>query len=326
MRRPAVAPAALTLVSLLVLGCGPASAPTVGDGPGDSSEGAAAAEAVATEVAPACDDVPPLEATLSDGIEPTGTTAEPTDDLPEGHQPGFLDLQHELERWAAEHAPGRFAGVWILPDQRGWAIAFARSDDPSEPSVAELADQVRSEIHSGVAVAEARHTEAELQHAYARMQNETDAALESFGADIVRNRTAVGLLEPSDELLERLSADHGGDVLCFEIERQPTEDDAVPAPFVPTAELSPEASSIDVLLNEVGCTGGQSAEGRITEPEIELTETEVVVTLRVIPPGGAAPCPGNPDTPFTAELSEPLGDRELLDGSRQPSAPPTRDW
>jgi hypothetical protein len=45
----------------------------------------------------------------------------------------------------------------------------------------------------------------------------------------------------------------------------------------------------------------------------------VVVIFTVDPlPDGAYTCPGNPPTGVTVELSEPLGDRQLLDGGEFP--------
>ena len=64
--------------------------------------------------------------------------------------------------------------------------------------------------------------------------------------------------------------------------------------LVPDAGLSPQSTSIDVLVREVECASGQSAEGRILDPEASL---------------GA----------------EQIGDRTLLDGAHDPPAVPDND-
>lgn len=83
----------------------------------------------------------------------------------------------------------------------------------------------------------------------------------------------------------------------------------------PTVRLADDATTIPILVNEVGCASGMDASGRISD-HVTYTETEVVITVRVAPPpGDAQDCPSNPNTPFNVELSEPLGGRELVNGA-----------
>lgn len=87
---------------------------------------------------------------------------------------------------------------------------------------------------------------------------------------------------------------------------------------------SPGDMSVGLLVHERACTSGQSAEGRIQL--VELNETTEQVQLRIgvaRPPGGDQTCEGNPPTPFTVDLSEPLGDREIIDASVVPPRPVT---
>jgi hypothetical protein len=53
----------------------------------------------------------------------------------------------------------------------------------------------------------------------------------------------------------------------------------------------------------------------------------VTITIGVRPlevaPGTLLNCGGPPGTPASVRLSEPLGDRTLLDGGRVPPAPPS---
>jgi hypothetical protein len=77
--------------------------------------------------------------------------------------------------------------------------------------------------------------------------------------------------------------------------------------FTPTAD----STSLRLIVTEKSCASGMSPMGRI-EATAFFTETEVVVTVIVNTVGGAANCPGNPATPFTAQLTEPLGDRVVV--------------
>src|SRR5262245_52334400 len=93
-------------------------------------------------------------------------------------------------------------------------------------------------------------------------------------------------------------------------------DPAYPAP-------GPSARELHVLVWELACSGGSAATGRMSAPVIVYTTTSVVVTIKVRPLGGVRACPGPPGTPALLTLSEPLGDRELYDGGREPPAPPS---
>jgi hypothetical protein len=86
----------------------------------------------------------------------------------------------------------------------------------------------------------------------------------------------------------------------------------------PDVELDPETSEIAVLVTELACNSGEDARGRITVAAIDEDNDSVTVTLAVRPRGGGQECPSNPETPFVLELSAPLGDRALLDGSSVP--------
>lgn len=79
----------------------------------------------------------------------------------------------------------------------------------------------------------------------------------------------------------------------------------------PAVPLTPETTTLQLIVTEVGCASGISAEGRI-EATVTYTPTEVEVAVIVNSVGGYANCPGNPPTPFTLELAEPLGDRTVV--------------
>lgn len=87
--------------------------------------------------------------------------------------------------------------------------------------------------------------------------------------------------------------------------------------------VGPETTEVPLLVNESACASGQSARGRIQEPDVDYRTDAVVVTIRVEQRSGSEDCPSNPDTPYLLRLDEPLGNRTLLDGGKRPPAPPS---
>lgn len=85
---------------------------------------------------------------------------------------------------------------------------------------------------------------------------------------------------------------------------------------------SPSDQTLSLLVHEIECASGQPAEGRIAEPEVDYQEDAVLVTMRVERRSDSETCPGNPDTPYTLELKEPIGKRTLLDGGQTPPSTP----
>jgi hypothetical protein len=86
----------------------------------------------------------------------------------------------------------------------------------------------------------------------------------------------------------------------------------------PDAELMPETTEVDLLVTELACNSGQDARGRIRVLDLVPAADTVTVIIAVVPRPGGHDCPGNPATPFTLSLPEPLGDRVILDGSEVP--------
>ena len=76
---------------------------------------------------------------------------------------------------------------------------------------------------------------------------------------------------------------------------------------------TPESTRLHLLVMERACNSGQDARGRIELISLEETADAVSLSIGIRPRGGAADCQGNPPTPFTVELSGPLGDRVLRD-------------
>jgi hypothetical protein len=80
--------------------------------------------------------------------------------------------------------------------------------------------------------------------------------------------------------------------------------------IAPSAELGPDTLDVPVIVNEVACSSGRSAEGRIAA-DVTYGDDVVDLDIGVRPLGGNQTCPSNPDTPFVVELDEPLGDRTV---------------
>ena len=89
-------------------------------------------------------------------------------------------------------------------------------------------------------------------------------------------------------------------------------------------EAQPDSDSTElvVLVLENGCASGTSPIGRIADPVVTYDAASVTVAIGVRRPQGDQTCPGNPAVAFTVHLTEPLGTRELLDGSHAPPRAP----
>lgn len=83
----------------------------------------------------------------------------------------------------------------------------------------------------------------------------------------------------------------------------------------------PGDTSIDLLATEMDCANGRNMGDALQGPQVIETDYEVLVAFAVIPVAGGANCPGNPSTRVTIELSRPLGERVLLDGTHIPPQP-----
>jgi hypothetical protein len=94
-------------------------------------------------------------------------------------------------------------------------------------------------------------------------------------------------------------------------------DPKVPAP-------APGDTQFTALVTEEECASGQSAEGRIAEPRVLYEPDRILVILAVRPRPGAQTCPSNPETPYVVRLKEPIGERQLLDGTYYPPHDPTQ--
>lgn len=78
--------------------------------------------------------------------------------------------------------------------------------------------------------------------------------------------------------------------------------------------LDPATMVIRAVLVERACASGLSPEGRVLAPRIEYGQDAIVIDVEVVRREGDQDCQGNPEYPIEIELSEPLGDRTLVDG------------
>lgn len=129
---------------------------------------------------------------------------------------------------------------------------------------------------------------------------------------------------PNDAEAERLDA-----ALASEQNAHPPKDPGGQAVWWPAdAEaVGPDTRMLDVMVLELECASGKTAEGRIKPPTIEWSNDSATVTFRVSPievaEGEGVDCQGNPPTPHRLDLGERLGDRRLLDGGTHPPRQPT---
>lgn len=248
---------------------------------------------------------------------------------PAEHPPAeWEEWASDLHAWAEREVPEQFAGSW------GRTVAF--TDD-----VEALAEQVHRRFDEDLEVIEVDHSLEDLeqvrQAAFDELLDQAEQA--EYGAmpqagqltevtTMTRaNRVRLTVADLDARRAAELTERYGALRICLDDLPVPGPSDAEPAPFEPAddADLSAQSTSIEVLVNERGCAGDQPAEGRIPTPRVVADEDRVVVTVSVIPLPGPQDCGDTPDTPFTIELDEPLGDRALLDGSSDPAVEPTLD-
>lgn len=93
----------------------------------------------------------------------------------------------------------------------------------------------------------------------------------------------------------------------------------------PAAGLpGPDSRELMALVQERACAGGRPPDGRIAAPLIVYRPDAVVVLFGVVPLPGDHDCPGAPPGKVRIELSEPLGQRRLLDGGVVPPRDATK--
>jgi hypothetical protein len=79
-----------------------------------------------------------------------------------------------------------------------------------------------------------------------------------------------------------------------------------------------QATTITVEVHERECTSGRDPSSFLHEPFVVETAESVIIYWTSEPPSGDQTCQGNPSVERAVELSEPLGDRIVFDGSSYP--------
>ncbi len=83
--------------------------------------------------------------------------------------------------------------------------------------------------------------------------------------------------------------------------------------LAPDQSLDAETTTFTALVTRLDCNSGIT--GEVNEPEIEFTDSEVVITFTVSPrTRGDGDCQGNDQIRHEVDLPQALGDRALVDG------------
>ena len=90
----------------------------------------------------------------------------------------------------------------------------------------------------------------------------------------------------------------------------------------PSRPFDDEASSINVLVSELTCTGGQTMGNRLLGPQVVETDTQVILAFAAISrPVETFDCPTNPFKAVTIPLGQPLAGRQVVNGMQLPPGP-----
>ncbi len=77
--------------------------------------------------------------------------------------------------------------------------------------------------------------------------------------------------------------------------------------------VTADSTSIDVEVSRLGCSSGKT--GDLLDPVVSYEADRVTIRIDAAPIGeGIQACPSNDVVPITVALTEPLGQRTLVDG------------
>ena len=83
------------------------------------------------------------------------------------------------------------------------------------------------------------------------------------------------------------------------------------------SDVNVDSISLEVGVKRLECASGVT--GELLDPVIVYESAHVIITIDAAPNAlGSATCQGNDVVPVTVELSEPLGERKLIDGACLP--------
>lgn len=89
--------------------------------------------------------------------------------------------------------------------------------------------------------------------------------------------------------------------------------------------ITPETTTIAILIRERACASGKPPEGRVLEPTVITTTDAVQLAIAIREQSTAQDCQGNPAHAIEVVLPEPLGSRGLFDASQFPAFPVTTE-
>ncbi len=80
------------------------------------------------------------------------------------------------------------------------------------------------------------------------------------------------------------------------------------------AEVGPDSTELRLGVTRLECAGGET--GTVLEPDVQFERGRIVIRTDVEPlTGDAYDCQGNNTVPVVVELSEPVGNRDLVDAA-----------
>lgn len=79
------------------------------------------------------------------------------------------------------------------------------------------------------------------------------------------------------------------------------------------AAVKPADRSVHVQVQRVDCAGGKT--GEIVGADVDYQNEQIAIAVYLKPLEGAHTCQGNEQVPYTVELDEPIGQRELVDAA-----------
>jgi hypothetical protein len=82
--------------------------------------------------------------------------------------------------------------------------------------------------------------------------------------------------------------------------------------------VSPETTTLAVLLREQDCASGKPPVGRVLAPTIISTPDAIEIAIPIRKQQTGQDCPGNPPFALEVVLPEPIGSRSLFDASQFP--------
>lgn len=133
------------------------------------------------------------------------------------------------------------------------------------------------------------------------------------GGDDCQDAVRLELDEPLGD--RQLVLEDGRQITLTTFPEDPGEQtlDLAPARWQidPDAELDSDSTAVPILVQEIECSGGQPAAGRI-EVSVDYGPDEVVFAVGVGQLAGEQACPANPVTAYVVELDEPLGARTVV--------------